>query len=187
MATKWKQQAGTICLNIQMLRKFFRFCIKRDWIQKNPASDLEMPKGKRRPTLPFSPDEWTNIRKAFPSYEKRTRSAGGAQLLEALVLLMRSGMRIGDAVRCETSWIQGNRIIFLTEKNNVNVCNKPPDFVLKALEAAPRKSVKHFFWSGNSTLHSAVSKWRNASKCYSIWPVSRTAMHTDSEILMRSI
>jgi hypothetical protein len=130
--THWRQHEGTICLNIQMLRKFFRFCVKRDWIQTNPASDLEMPQGKRRPTLPFSPSEWKRILEAFPSYEKRARG-GNAQLLYAFVLLLRySGMRIGDATRCETNWIQDDRISFLTEKNNIHVCNKLPDFVLKA-------------------------------------------------------
>jgi hypothetical protein len=144
--TKWNQQDGTICLNIQMLRKFFRFCVARDWIQKNPASELEMPKGKCRTRLPFNDEEWTRILKAFPSYEERTRSADGARLLYTFVLLLRySGMRIGDAVRCETSWIQGERITFLTEKNNIIVCNKLPGFVLAALSTAPRKSTRHFF------------------------------------------
>jgi integrase len=73
-------------------------------------------------------------------------------------------MRIGDATRCETNWIQDERISFLTEKNNVHVCNKLPDFVLKALWAAPRKSERHFFWSGQSTLHSAVGKWQRRLK-----------------------
>lgn len=162
--TKWQQREGTICLNIQMLRKFFRFCVLRDWIQKNPASELEMPKGKRRATLPFSQEEWTRILQAFPSYAERARP-GGAQLLYALVLLLRySGMRIGDAVRCETSWVQDDRISFLTEKNNVHVCNRLPDFVLKALWTAPRKSERHFFWSGHSSLHSAVGKWQRRLK-----------------------
>jgi site-specific recombinase XerD len=162
--TKWHQHGGTICLNIQMLRKFFRFCVKRDWIQKNPASDIEMPQGRSRPTLPFSQNEWNNILQAFPSYEKRAGSAG-AQLLYAFVLLLRyGGMRIGDGTRCETNWIQDDRISFLTEKNNVHVCNKLPDFVLKALWGAPRKSERYFFWSGRCTMHSAVGKWQRRLK-----------------------
>jgi integrase len=157
----WKLGVGTICLNIQMLREFFRFCIKRNWIEKNPASDLEMPKGKGRPSLPFSQEEWTNILSAFPLYEEQTRSANGTRLLYALVLLMRfSGMRIGDTVRSETSWIQGDRISFRTEKNAVNVCNKLLEFVPKALFAATRKSERCYFWSGTSSLHSAVGKWQ---------------------------
>lgn len=162
--TRWKQKDGTICLNIQILRKFFRFCTKRDWIHQNPASELEMPKGKCRPTLPFSSNEWRKILSAFPAYEKHARG-GNAHLLYAFVLLLRySGMRIGDATRCETNWIQDERISFLTEKNNVHVCNKLPGFVLKAIWAAPRKSERHFFWSGHSTLHSAVGKWQRRLK-----------------------
>jgi integrase len=162
---KWKQKSGTICLNIQMLRKFFRFCTKRKWIQTNPAGELEMPKSTPRPTLPFSQEEWINILNAFPLYAQRTRSAGSTQLLYALVLLLRySGMRIGDAVRSETSWIHGDRITFCTQKNHRNVCNKLPEFVITALSAAPHKNIRHFFWSGTSSLHSAVGKWQRRLK-----------------------
>ncbi len=157
---RWQQQAGTICLNIQKLRKFFRFGHKRKWVDENPACDLEMPQVKLRPTLPFTAEEWRRILAAFPLYEQRAGRAA-AQRLYAFVLLLRySGMRIGDAVRSEVSWVQGDRISFLTEKNNVRVCNKLPDFVLQALWAAPCKSERHFFWSGASTLHSAVGKWQ---------------------------
>jgi integrase len=156
----WKQHEGTISLNIQMLRKFFRFCQKHGFVEQNLASDLEMPKSKPRPTLPFSSEEWRRILGAFPQYEKRAGRAA-ANRLRAFVLLLRfSGMRIGDAVRCEHSWIEGGRISFLSQKTSVHVCNKLPDEVIHALEMVPLNSGRYFFWTGASTLHGAVGKWQ---------------------------
>ncbi len=157
---RWKQHDGTISLNVQMLRKFFRFCLKHGFVKQNLASDLEMPKWKSRPTLPFSGEEWRRILGAFPQYEKRAGRAA-ANRLRAFVLLLRfSGMRIGDAVRCEQSWIEGGRISFISQKTSVHVCNKLPDDVIEALRIVPLQAGRYFFWTGVSTLHSAVGKWQ---------------------------
>lgn len=159
-ATKWKQHDGTACLNIQMLRKFFRFAQKHGYVERNLASDLEMPKSKSRPTLPFSNEEWRRILGAFPAYEKRAGRASALRLRAFVLLLRFSGMRIGDAVRCEESWIEGSRISFVSQKTSVHVCNKLPDEVIQALEIVPLNSGRYFFWTGASTLHSAVGKWQ---------------------------
>ena len=159
-ARKWKQHDGTACLNIQMLRKFFRFSQKHGYVERNLASDLEMPKSKSRPTLPFSNKEWRRILEAFPAYEKRAGRAA-ANRLRAFVLLLRfAGIRIGDAVRCEASWIEENRISFMSQKTSVYVCNKLPDDVTEALRIVPLRAGRYFFWTGASTLHSAVGKWQ---------------------------
>lgn len=158
--TRWHHSTGTIRMNIQMLRKFFRFCTAREWILKNLASQLEVPNVKSRPTLPFSLEEWAKILQVLPSYGTRIPHAE-PQRLHALVLLLRySGMRIGDAVRCETTWIDGDRISFVTQKNQVQVCNKLPKFVVKALLGVPRKSDRYFFWNGTCALQTAIGNWQ---------------------------
>ena len=157
---RWKQHDGTISLNVQMLRKFFRFCQKHGFVKQNLASDLEMPKSKPRRTLPFTSEEWRRILGAFPAYEKRAGRVA-ANRLRAFVLLLRfSGIRIGDAVRCEASWIEGNRISFISQKTSVYVCNKLPDDVIEALRIVPLQASRFFFWTGVSMLHSAVGKWQ---------------------------
>lgn len=35
-----------------------------------------------------------------------------------------------------------------------------PDFLVRELEAAPKSSEGHFFWTGKSKLHSAIGKWQ---------------------------
>ena len=40
---------------IQTLRSFFAFCIKRNWCSDNPASQIEMPKGlKPNEVVPYT-------------------------------------------------------------------------------------------------------------------------------------
>ncbi len=158
--TRWHQQAGTMCLNIQILRKFCRFAVKLNWIAMNPAAELQMPKGQQRPTLPFTGDEWERILAAFNKYEVRVGRIG-ARRLYAFVMLMRySGVRIGDCVRSEKSWIQQDRICFYTQKTNTPIRNKLPSRVVDLLDSLPLNSGRYFFWTGMSTLHSAVGKWQ---------------------------
>jgi integrase len=157
---RWHQQPGTMCLNIQILRKFFRFGVNHKWTKVNPAAELEMPKARQRPTLPFVDEEWQRILGAFGKYEKRAGHVA-ARRLYAFVLLMRySGMRIGDCVRSEKSWIVGDRVSFCTQKTNAQVRNKLPTRVVELLNTLPLNGGRFFFWTGASTLHSAVGKWQ---------------------------
>jgi integrase len=156
----WKLSEGTICLYIQMLRRFYHFCQKRHFIETNDAKDLEMPTVKSRPTMPFSTDEWVRILEALPEYEKRAGQVA-AHRLRAFVLLLRfSGMRIGDCVRCEPSWIDGNRISFVSQKTAVKVRNKLPAVVIETLKTLPLKNGRYFFWSGGCSHHGVIGKWQ---------------------------
>ncbi len=157
---RWNQSQSTICLNIQMLRRFFRVANKRGWAQKNPAKELEMPKLKRHRPSPFTTEEMQRIFAAIPAFEMRAGNVAARRLYAFVLLLRYSGMRIGDAVRSEVNWIQGSRISFYTQKTNVPVCNKLPDEVIQILKTVPLRSDRHFFWTGASTMHSAVGKWQ---------------------------
>lgn len=137
------------------------FVQTRKRIDGNPASDLKAPRVKDKPTLPFTQEEMIRILAALEPYGK---SAGirNAQRLRAFVPLLRySGMRIGDAVQCGTDRIDDkNRLFLYTQKTGTPIYCVLPDFVVKALEAAPRSSARFYFWTGASKLHSAVGKWQ---------------------------
>jgi len=55
-----------------------------------------------------------------------------------------------------------------------------PDFVVRELEAAPKSSEGHFFWTGKSKLHSAIGKWQRRLQTLFILAKLPVAMHTDS-------
>lgn len=158
--SEWKDGPRSSLKKLERLRAFLRFCERRKWIDENPAADLKAPKIQNRPTMPFTQAEMMKVLTAFDKYAKRAGRAN-AQRLKAFVLLLRySGMRIGDTVKCGTDRIVGDKLFLYTQKTGVPVHSVLPDFVIRELEAAPKSSEGHFFWTGKSKLHSAIGKWQ---------------------------
>jgi integrase/recombinase XerD len=158
--SEWKDGPRSSLKKLERLRAFLRFSERRKWIDHNPAIDLKAPKIQNRPTMPFTHAEMLKILAAFEKYADRAGVAN-AQRLKAFVLLLRySGMRIGDTVRCGVTRITGNKVFLYTQKTGVPVHSVLPDFVVRELEAAPKSSEGHFFWTGKSKLHSAIGKWQ---------------------------
>jgi integrase/recombinase XerD len=97
---------------------------------------------------------------ASNKYTERAGVANGQKPKAFVSLLRYSGMRIGDTVRCGTDRIVGNKLFLYTQKTGVPVKRILPDFVVRELDAAPKSSEGHFFWTGKSKLHSAIGKWQ---------------------------
>ena len=75
---------------LEMVRKFFTFCMDSDWIEKNPARGVEAPPVKYDPTLPFTDVEmekilWAaeSIREAHPKIPKGTEKKLKALIMSA--------------------------------------------------------------------------------------------------------
>jgi integrase/recombinase XerD len=156
----WTEGPRTSLKKLERLRAFIRFAEKRKWIDDNPAIELKAPKVPNKPTMPFTREEMIRILAALEPYGK---SAGirNAQRLRAFVLLLRySGLRIGDATQLDESRLDGNKLLLHTQKTGVPVYCVLPDVVVEALDAAPRSSERYFFWTGASTVHSAMGKWQ---------------------------
>jgi integrase len=114
-------------------------------------------------TMPFTSEEIVRILAAVDQYSEEMPSTGKekARRIRALVLLLRySGMRFGDAVALSADRIKGARLFLYTQKTGVPINTILPDVVLKALEATPRVTEKHFFWSGVGKLDSIVRSWQ---------------------------
>lgn len=157
----WTEGPCTSLKKLERLRAFMRFAEKRDWIKRNPAVDLKAPKVPIKPTLPFTREEMIRILAALTPYSK-TAGVRNAQRLRAFVLLLRySGLRIGDAVQLTVNRLQGNKLLLHTEKSGVHVYCVLPEIVIRAIDAAPRPSESHFFWTGKSTVHGSKGKWQH--------------------------
>jgi integrase/recombinase XerD len=176
--SSWKLGPRTSVKELERLRAFFDFARDREWVRKNPAMELKAPKPKPRPTMPFTHQEMIRLLAALELYAK---SAGirNAQRLRAFVLLLRySGMRIGDTVGCGIDRITKNRLFLYTQKTGEPVCCILPDFVVQALEAAPRTSEGFYFWSGKSKLRTAVGKWqRRLQRLFALAKVAHGHAH----------
>jgi integrase len=140
------------------------------WFEDNPARELESPKVKQSPTMPFDPDQMVKILAACEKYGMKCRGGKykpreNARRIRAFVLLLRhSGLRIGDAVTLERSRITGDKLFLYTAKTGTPVYVPLPAFVLTALEAVPTISEQYFFWSGESKRDSVTGDWQRALK-----------------------
>lgn len=156
---------GPVCRlkKLERLKAFFRACHIRGWIDKNPAVHLRGPKIRPRPTLPFTQEEMKRILDAVKAYPDKSGKMGrpNSMRLFAFVLLLRyTGLRIGDVTSLTVDRISGNKIFLYTQKTGQPVYCVIPDFVEDVLEKSPRSSDKYFFWTGKSTLHTAIGIWQ---------------------------
>lgn len=166
----WPNENLGALKKLEYLRAFLRFAHESKWIDENPARYLESPKVKQRPTLPFTPDQMADILTACEKYARRYRGlesfrVGNARRIRGFVLLLRhSGLRIGDAVTLERCRITGGKLFLYTAKTGTPVFCPLPEFVLMALEAVPKVSERHFFWTGESKVTSATGDWQRTLK-----------------------
>jgi integrase len=159
----WKDGARSSAKKVERLRAFFRFAQTREWIAKNPATDLKAPRVTLCPTMPYTREEMLRILAAIDKYRDAFPNRGkeNALRLRGLVLLLRySGMRIGDAIDLTVDRVKGDRLFLYTQKTGVAVNTILPNFVLEALEATPKITDRHFFWSGLGKFETIVGSWR---------------------------
>src|SRR6201998_71311 len=165
--TEWKEGPLSSAKKLERLKAFFRAAHIRRWVDADLASPMQGPKVHLRPTLPFSRDEASRILAATSIYPNKAGKLGrpNAIRLRAFCLLLRfSGMRIGDAVSLRTEMLDGNKLFLYTQKTGCPVHCILPDFVAEALRTMPRLSERYFFWTGNSTLHTAKGIWQRSLK-----------------------
>jgi integrase/recombinase XerD len=149
----WNNGALTTSKKLAYLRSFMKFAVERDWLTKNPALSLKVPKVKANPTLPFSQDEMAKI----------LRAAKPNQRVYTFILVMRSsGLRISDVAKLAVESLKGNRLSLHQAKTGQHVSILLDQSVADALRAVQplNRNPKYFFWTGESKLQSVVSNWR---------------------------
>ncbi len=145
---------------IETLRQFGSFCLKRKWIEENPFLELERPKIHQANDIdPYTQDELIRIIAACHRFGRHSYERSRAH---AMVVVMRySGLRIGDVMTLSRDHVQGNYIVKTALKNKKRIQVEVPAVVLEALaklpqpKAAPRDS-RLYFASGSSSVRSLV-------------------------------
>jgi integrase len=158
----WNEANSTQINQQTMLKAFFRFCVRADYIVKNPAEDLDPIPDDKEKTDPFEPEEMERIFAALPSLTDEYGRRGDpiAKQTKAFVYVMRyTGMSIGDTTTLEKAHVRGCRIRTWRKKTGEDVYGKVPQFVIDALNEAPHDSHQYFFWSGEGAPHSRTNKW----------------------------
>ena len=149
---------------------FFWACVRRRYLQENPALGLGKIKVVQIPTDYFPPEEFDRIIDAtyrvcdnrggfIDTNSNRTR-------LRTMTLLMRwSGLRIRDAITLERHRLHGDSLLLYQAKTGTPVYVPLPPFVVDALDnlpAGPKPNLRYFFWSGNGDPKSAVANWQRS-------------------------
>ena len=153
----WAYRNFALRNQTERLRALFTFAHDSGWVTSNVAKKLKAPMTVVPEVVPFSTDETDKIIKACDGYTPKNN----ALRLKALVLLMlNSGLRIGDAVNLERSKVADGRLTLRTQKKNVHVSLPLPPDVVTALDALPATST-FFFTTGEAQPKAVVGNYQN--------------------------
>jgi integrase/recombinase XerD len=142
--------------NQEFLKMFFKRARLLRWIAENPAELLLPIKASRSEVKKLTPEEKVRllnaIPKVFPNIADRVR---------AFVLVQRySGLRLVDVVTLRTDAIADDGLMIARqEKNDEPVFVPLPPSVIDLLAALAPKGKEYFFWTGTSTIKTAVNDW----------------------------
>jgi integrase/recombinase XerD len=148
--SRWKDAPLSASKKLERLRSVLKFALRRKWITENPALELDPPKIKPTPTLPFSTDEMDGILKAATDLRVHT-----------FILVMRySGLRISDTTALAVESLTRNKLRLYQAKTGEHVYVPLPEHVAAALRSVPHNHPSYYFWTGHSKIPSAASVWR---------------------------
>jgi integrase len=174
---KWTLAPGTARTKIGILRAFFRFCVDRGWIEKNPALLLKHPRAVHKPTLPFTDEEMVRILAAVEKYPDHP--LGRRKRLRAFVLLLRyAGLRIGDAVCLAADRIADGTVFLYTAKTGAPVRCPLPQSLIDNIEDMRKVGERFLFFSGYGKVKTAMGNWqRTLERLFKIAQVENAHPH----------
>ena len=146
-ARTWTKELGTI-------RHFFRFCLDNEWIFRNWAEKVQMPKNlKPTEREPYEPNE---VAKVIAACDQIGRGPYERLRARAIVLLLRyTALRISDVAILEKNRVRDGEIFIRTTKNGkpvklpVHADLQTALDVLPLPHAADGPDCPFFFWSGH--------------------------------------
>ncbi|MBZ5635426.1 MAG: tyrosine-type recombinase/integrase [Acidobacteriia bacterium] len=147
---------------IQVLRRFFQFCMVAEWLEKNPALGLEHPRGRATTVPPKQPFDAQYLPEEGPEWKATLQQVQDHPKLLAFTLLMRrAGLRISDAVTFHPNRLMADGSILLYMSKTHEPVSVPVHPQLRsALDAIEPNAAGYYFWSGESAIATATDNWR---------------------------
>jgi integrase len=153
------------------IRAFFRFCMNREWLSKNPVtSDLKPPLGANRATnkVPFTDEELQQIICACDQLQPTSWSNGrykgtwtGEDAKDFIWLLVYTGLRISDVALFNIKRLRGNELFLRAKKNGGDVFMWIPDWLRdRLLERSELHGVRPFLLGDSDRLETVTDGWR---------------------------
>jgi site-specific recombinase XerD len=120
---------GTVRKKQEFVRSFFTYCVRHDWLSKNPVTGLSRIKVRVLPTMPFTAEEfdklldtvWTMYTSAR-GLNQQTSEFLRARLRAMILLLRWSGLRIGDASNLKRSRLSDGNLLLYTANKQARLC-----------------------------------------------------------------
>ena len=159
MKEGWNVRPSTAIKKLERLRSFFKFCLDRDWISKNPAKALKAPKEITLEKKPYDVWELEKIAWAIAIFSKKgIYGEDNRERIKAFVAVLRwTGLRIRDVVQLHRSKVSDTHVIVRTQKNGKHVMLPLHPEMKEAFETMRGE---YFFWSGSGNPKSCVGDWQ---------------------------
>ncbi len=168
---RWKLGARAKGKALGTLRSFFRFCMNREWLTKNPVTtDLKPPLGANRVAnkIPFTDLELQRILDACDrlgaiewSNGIKTGTWTGDDVKDFIWLLTYTGLRISDAALFSMDRLHGNEVFLRAKKNGGDVFTWIPDWLAQRLKQRAKDHGPRPFLIGKSDrLETVTDLWR---------------------------
>jgi site-specific recombinase XerD len=157
---KWRGLSSlTWSKELETLRTFWAFCIKRKWATGNVAKDMRTPRNvKGRERTPYTPDEIAAI---LAACDKAGVEPYERLRWKAMILLMRQfGLRVSDVALLKRDKVRHGRIAIRAQKNGEWVEGPLTPEIQAALDVVPLpdgKPSKWFFWTGKGNVEIHVN------------------------------
>lgn len=158
----WTDTPSTARNRLTVIRLFFNWCKERGLCQHNVAEKVGMPKVKKIPTLPYTPDEFQALLDGclipFP-HESDFEALNRLRLRALLIVLRYSGLRISDALQLDETRFDGNRLFLYQHKTGQPVYVPLPEWVPVLLEKTPRCSPQKIFLHPQFNAKENYDRW----------------------------
>jgi integrase len=167
----WELGARTKGKRLGTLRAFFRFCMHREWLPKNPVGpDMKPPMGANRVAnkAPYTDDELQRIIEACDKIGTVTWSKGreqgaysGDDLKDFIWVMVYTGLRISDVGLLHMDRLKGNEVFLCAKKNGGEVFAFIPDWLRDRLVTRARRcGVRPFVVGQSDRLETVTDMWR---------------------------
>jgi integrase len=185
------------------LRNFFKFCMNREWLAKNPVtSDLKPPLGANRVAnkVPFTDSELQRIIDACDrlgavewNNGRKTGVWTGEDVKDFIWLLTYTGLRISDVGLFRIDRLHGNEVFLRAKKNGGDVFTWIPDWLAQRLtQRAKRHGPRPFVTGESDRLETVTDLWRRRiNKVFELagrfedTPTPHRFRHTFARILLQ--
>jgi site-specific recombinase XerD len=157
MSPEWHEwMPSTRDRQFSNLHGFFKFAVKRDWIDADPTDPISYVKSRHEPVDPYSTEEQARLEVAFGNWTEQARSNGGQWSLHPRTLhclkhvLDDTGLRISDAQRVRPAIItelpNGHGVCTLLQTKSDSDCAKSDGEVTVYLKPETLAKMKQVTW-----------------------------------------